>query len=532
MVAVLLSHVVRGSRRVDGSGGDGGRDVYFRDYSGDLHVYELKSFTGRMSSGRRKQVKRSLERAARHEPATWRLVVPIDPTPSEDDWFAELGETVDFGLTWHGLTWLDAEMAKRPSIARYFLEGTSDEVLRLLKDLREEQAAITGGALEVAARASKLVGKLNELDCYFEYGVSVGLSAGVSLPTRGLLMSVQFGNSRIDVSPAYPGAEVDRPILVDIDMDLQSIDPGQRGRLQAVFDHGARDAIDIPVKSFSLDAPGGLGGEFDRGLVKLVADVEVLAEPVEVALEILEPHGTVASIVSVYFDDRTHGHHGVTLTGQDATHCLRVRMVVDFRESALKCEFELDAPDHAVPATLLPATRWITALQPGRELAIRLGHAPTSPSIVVLEESVVPEHAFADIEHMATIQERSGVYFPYPWDLSEVEREATWEAATLLRGDEISFSWDNFSMTLDDDGPSDRLRSLLADLENGKTAHGLALSAVTELNLRNHKIHLGEVVTRFFDVGGYELSDGSLQEGTVLTLTPGDDRRGVKSIRS
>ena len=63
MISVLLSRV-RQTHRVDGSGGDGGRDCYFSDENG-TDVYQLKSFPGRMNNARRQQVVRSLHRALR-----------------------------------------------------------------------------------------------------------------------------------------------------------------------------------------------------------------------------------------------------------------------------------------------------------------------------------------------------------------------------------------------------------------------------------------------------------------------------------
>jgi hypothetical protein len=90
MVAVLLSNIYpEAAERIDGSGGDGGRDVQLR-YESDLDGFELKGFTGRMTSGRRAQVKRSLRRAASVGLRSWTLVVPIDPTPGEQRWFDTL----------------------------------------------------------------------------------------------------------------------------------------------------------------------------------------------------------------------------------------------------------------------------------------------------------------------------------------------------------------------------------------------------------------------------------------------------------
>ena len=62
IVSVLLSRLHPDAQGIDGKGGDGGRDVQI--VSGQdsqiTDAFELKSFTGRMTFGRRKQVERSL----------------------------------------------------------------------------------------------------------------------------------------------------------------------------------------------------------------------------------------------------------------------------------------------------------------------------------------------------------------------------------------------------------------------------------------------------------------------------------------
>lgn len=74
-VAVLLSCMHPQLLRVDGSGGDGGRDAQLTDPDG-LHVFEMKSFTGRMTKGRRDKVEKSLGRAALLNPVSWDVIVP------------------------------------------------------------------------------------------------------------------------------------------------------------------------------------------------------------------------------------------------------------------------------------------------------------------------------------------------------------------------------------------------------------------------------------------------------------------------
>ncbi len=52
MVSVLISRLHPEAQRIDGSGGDGGRDVQMPTDDG-LVIFELKSFTGRMNPSRR-----------------------------------------------------------------------------------------------------------------------------------------------------------------------------------------------------------------------------------------------------------------------------------------------------------------------------------------------------------------------------------------------------------------------------------------------------------------------------------------------
>jgi hypothetical protein len=82
LVSALLSILHPTSIRTDGSGGDGGRDVHFPGPEG-LEIFELKSFTRRVTTNRWKQVKRSLKRAMEMAPKTWTVVCPIDLTREE-----------------------------------------------------------------------------------------------------------------------------------------------------------------------------------------------------------------------------------------------------------------------------------------------------------------------------------------------------------------------------------------------------------------------------------------------------------------
>ncbi|MFJ1678107.1 tetratricopeptide repeat protein [Streptomyces sp. NPDC088251] len=115
-VAVLLGMVYPGLRRVNGEGGDRGEDAVLELPDGERHVFQIKSFTGRLNPGRRRKIQSSLDRAARRGPARWTLVLPLDLTPGEWDWFDRLREVYSFPLELHGLCELKAMSLKHPAI--------------------------------------------------------------------------------------------------------------------------------------------------------------------------------------------------------------------------------------------------------------------------------------------------------------------------------------------------------------------------------------------------------------------------------
>lgn len=161
LVSMLLQRVLPDAEVLDGSGGDGGRDVQVRR-DGALTIYELKSFTGRLSSrspNRRMQVERSLARAAEHHPSEWYLVVPIDHTPDELEWFDGLKEKFPFVRAWRGKTWLNAHLSGYPELVRgalrsvyeYLEDSVQVDHVRPVQEWSEQQLGVHPAIRGIAA---------------------------------------------------------------------------------------------------------------------------------------------------------------------------------------------------------------------------------------------------------------------------------------------------------------------------------------------------------------------------------------------
>jgi hypothetical protein len=59
---------------------------------------------------------------------TWKLVMPLDPTPENDDWFAELTQRAPFACVWCGLDYVDGLAAKYPDVVDYYLRDGKERL--------------------------------------------------------------------------------------------------------------------------------------------------------------------------------------------------------------------------------------------------------------------------------------------------------------------------------------------------------------------------------------------------------------------
>ncbi|MEE4422425.1 KAP family P-loop NTPase fold protein [Streptomyces bugieae] len=141
LVSLLILRLRPHAQVVQGNGKDRGYDVFEHSEDDGFVQYELKAFTGRMTSDRRAQIRRSLQRLE-PQPDHWDLVVPIDATPSEEAWFADLRDEFPFVRQWNGLSWLNRLLDDQPDLAG----GTPDLLGRRLREAMASRRSLPGMA--------------------------------------------------------------------------------------------------------------------------------------------------------------------------------------------------------------------------------------------------------------------------------------------------------------------------------------------------------------------------------------------------
>lgn len=246
LLAAMLIDMHPTAVHVDGSGGDGGRDVTWQGPDG-LVIFEVKSFSDRLHPDQKRQIKRSLAKALTHDPAHWVLVLPLNLTPGEQSWFHEvLAADTDVPLSWMCRTAIDLELARRPHLTRGFVDTTANEAFRMLAEHNQEQAVLSD-ATDLRRRVEVLQGRASEVDPHYD-----------------LAFASRPGVTEISLLPRTPWSMEQRPITGSFTFTPADTDEGQEvlAAYRRCLDYGT--SVRIPSKYVSaaaIDAPLGLGFE-------------------------------------------------------------------------------------------------------------------------------------------------------------------------------------------------------------------------------------------------------------------------------
>lgn len=479
-VCTLLSLLHPKIQRIDGTGGDGGRDAQFEDSTG-LVIWEMKSFTGRVGRTRRRQVERSIARAAALEPVRWHLVVPIDPTPAEEAWFSALRRFHPaIELEWIGRTWLDARAAQHPELIRYFFEDGKSEVIELLRELREEQAAISD-VNEAVARFVSLHERLNEIDPYYRYELTTG-ATNAEGKRAGSVLSVTCSGLRIDVMPRYRSALSDRPITVAVTVRFGPEHAALRDAFSSAMDFGQPIRLPADVLSnVTIDAPGGLGGTFPA------AEMEIASIPgqpdIAISLDIYRKSQLLCSLPLTGHHESS-GTRGGVITAKDKSGWLNAKLTLDRPTKRLRLNCSL----HGIPGMpneWRPVLRWLRHFETPNELVIRMtGSVSRQP----IPKRLVHQRAIETYEALGEIQDMTSTYFEVDPRLSKDDAIQIFGVRDLLRGDAVPGTWSAITITLRDDANPESFAQLSAP-----EGTAVIVEADERWSFRGHDIPLGRV---------------------------------------
>lgn len=516
MISVLISRLHTEVQRIDGSGGDGGRDVQVPLSSG-LVIYEVKSFTGRLDKSRREQIKRSLNKAADHGPKHWHLVMPLDLTPGELEWYNGLKEDYPFISEFtRGRTWLDSEMARRPDIVRYYVGDSNSEIVNYLREIREEEAGLSNGVSDAIDRVKRITSQLNDIDPHYMFGIHIGVDGSVNTT----------------VHPRYPGAELDRPIVIKAKFTFPKTPEGEAAAADL------RDSMDygIPVElsgefvqSVEVDAPAGMGGTYSGGDFAIGSvQQSVESGDVRFAMVAADVHGRPLATLPLKLASRFRGMKGGQLELTDITEFFTLQARITIPDRAGAFTFGFAHKDGVLPSALLPTVRFLSHLKAGNQWGL-------SRNGVVSELHVLPEAFMPEIveygrylKTLVKLQDYTNFQFPIPQDLSDADAKRLRMAIHLIDGKNLTSSWNRANITLTGEGV-ESWRTI-----TGSDARQMLIQEDYYTEICGNRIYLGQLrrhiaSARVENLPAVEMMNSENDEFPV-SLIPGDDDTVTASL--
>jgi hypothetical protein len=413
-------------------------------------------------------------------------------------------------------------MALRPEIHRYFVDRASDEVVRLLSELRAEEAQ-PKSVTDTLRRVKTLRARLNEIDPYYEYGLSVGTNVAPG-DAPGAVLTALFEGARVDVFPRYEGATRDRPITVKVELQFGPDDKGLEDAWIRSIDYGSPVSLPGHVNTLiDLDAPLGLSYKGAGAEIALRGSPVAPNMPIGVVADIRNG-GVVLASLPLSLTVASGGVSGFICKGRDASGWLELEITVDVKQKRLTCTFGLEQID-AMPAAALPLVRWLVQFRSPHRLEIR-SQLWKRHSLTDLPPAPLAEPSFLRVvEALDEIQGASGTVFSVPTRLSATEQREILDTRRLLLGDKIQATWSGglkVGIRLAD--------GIDASLQGLLKPEGVAMliEADQMLELREHRIPIGRVRTNWNSVRlrnrsalTTALSSGS--RDILLDLVPGKD---------
>ncbi|MEU4729560.1 hypothetical protein [Streptomyces sp. NPDC023588] len=415
---------------VDGAGGDGGRDLFEYAEKGELINYEVKSFTGRMTPGRRNQVRDSLISTARHQPDHWDLLVPIDANPAEITWFEGLRAEFPFVRHWRGLGWLNTHFAAHPDLVRYSLFSSSDEILRMISESRAERDALMRGAPDFAERLAALTQLAQEVSPHYSLRPSAAAD----------------GTPAIEIVPKTRHIPPEDLITLTGRVSFRD-DDTDHALLKDQFEQAVRfggESVQLTaehLRDFTVSAPAELGisGTVPHSL-SIEAERQPIDTPLRASVVVRNGSGIPVASLPLSFTERSTGTSGGCLYGTDAPGTFKARLRLDYPASRTQFKMTFVPPDQALPSVYAPALRMMSRMLPGYALELAMPGIQASAPVPEAGGLMPPDEArqWADaFDDLTRLQSQTGHFFPVPDGFTLGDAHEVKEMLALLNGERV-----------------------------------------------------------------------------------------------
>lgn len=325
------------------SQGDGGIDVIRSLDDGSWAVYQIERFSNNLGASQKKQIAKSWNSVIKYSKEKsfslkeWYLVMPLDPTKENLEWFSRLTGDSEIEASWLGKTHVDGWAAEMPYVTDYYLRDNRDAVLSIVKNMLGVAYSNVADIDGLANQANKIQSLLNDLDPNYAYDLQIlsdyNKASVIPFSSRpGLVMSTIMETDdrrviQIDVLAKHNASTDLAPITGKVNFHIG--DNAQSKTLQELIDYGV-PITDFPA-SVITNGPILFGGQGE--LEEAIVTTYSCSEETVFNMAI---HNKVDSAMDVIQSSFTKGRKGAIWSGSTLDQMFSIKMKTLYSDSSAK----------------------------------------------------------------------------------------------------------------------------------------------------------------------------------------------------
>lgn len=534
VLATLISLEERDAIKIRPSRGDGGIDLIVYLDAETVNVYQIKKFAENLKSSQKAQIENSWKElltttADLHVKInSWHLVMPLDPTNENLRWAKELVEPSGTRFIWDGLSRVDGWASKHPEVIDYYFSNGKEEVSEYAaKLLSMANLPDCSDPAILENRLRDLCSNLDKLDPYYAYSVHV-LSEydkrdDLCPRVPGVVMSqilVTPGKGRIavDVIEKTPIASMLHPMTFALKITAGTDDEKEQAKNFIEF---GMPFTSLPAEVIDQSYQLPVGRSCDgirKGIIKTL-DLPA-SNCVRSASLFWEGCGELHLIV----DKATHGSKGAFFSAHDATETFRLnfKWIGSQSGGTINYEFSFNKLLNKRSRDVARTYRFLSEAK-DEKVELRIDDTSALYFHLGLRDDVVAEvnaiYSLAVALETVNKVADSEVPFPDYFEITKGEVAKLKDAARLLDGETIVYSWESHCFIL-----------------NGNDVHNLECPSLIfwikplKVRLGDKEAFCGFVQTNLVAGSLERLTDQMNGSERKLVLIP-DDQYGNKAIR-
>lgn len=534
VLATLISLEERDAIKIRPSRGDGGIDLIVYLDAETVNVYQIKKFAENLKSSQKAQIENSWKElltttADLHVKInSWHLVMPLDPTNENLRWAKELVEPSGTRFIWDGLSRVDGWASKHPEVIDYYFSNGKEEVSEYAaKLLSMANLPDCSDPAILENRLRDLCSNLDKQDPYYAYSVHV-LSEydkrdDLCPRVPGVVMSqilVTPGKGRIavDVIEKTPIASMLHPMTFALKITAGTDDEKEQAKNFIEF---GMPFTSLPAEVIDQSYQLPVGRSCDgirKGIIKTLG--LPASNCVRSASLFWEGCGELHLIV----DKATHGSKGAFFSAHDATETFRLnfKWIGSQSGGTINYEFSFNKLLNKRSRDVARTYRFLSEAK-DEKVELRIDDTSALYFHLGLRDDVVAEvnaiYSLAVALETVNKVADSEVPFPDYFEITKGEVAKLKDAARLLDGETIVYSWESHCFIL-----------------NGNDVHNLECPSLIfwikplKVRLGDKEAFCGFVQTNLVAGSLERLTDQMNGSERKLVLIP-DDQYGNKAIR-